>query len=60
MTNMKSVNATVIIIGLIGVLFGAYDVYEGGVSNNALFLIFIGIVLCGTAYFNNEELKKKG
>jgi hypothetical protein len=57
---MKSVNATVIIIGLIGVLFGAYDVYEGGVSNNALFLIFIGIVLCGTAYFNNEELKKKG
>jgi hypothetical protein len=59
MKNIKSVNTIVSVIGLIGLLFGAYDIFKEGASQNSLFLIFIGVVLIGTAYINNQELSKK-
>ena len=60
MKKVQSVNLIVMIIGSIAIILGIYNLSTGGAFQDYFFEIFIGITLFGTAYFNNNEWKKKG
>jgi hypothetical protein len=47
------------IIGAIGIIAGIYPAFTGGEFQDYIWVLFIGITLVGTAYYNNKEWKKE-
>jgi hypothetical protein len=54
---MKKANRIAMIIGVIGIVNGLIQVYQGQKFQDYFFSLFIGITLFGTAYFNYKELQ---
>ena len=60
MNKLKLVNQLVMVIGSLSVLSVVFLALKGHPFQSYYFSILIGVVLFGTAYFNNRQMDKNG
>ncbi len=59
MDTLKNANTAALIIGAVGVIAGLYGWITGSSFQSYFLNLVIGISLCGTAWFNLREWKRK-
>ncbi|WP_170063249.1 hypothetical protein [Polaribacter porphyrae] len=56
---MRKINYYFLItIGIVSLFIGVFSLVKGGDFNAYFYAIFIGVVLIGTTYYNNQQKNK--